>query len=69
VKQRDIRKLKTAEMKFMSNTAGYSLLDQRRNEDTVGEFKGHLVENKSAQYKQKWINHISGMEDITLNSI
>jgi hypothetical protein len=32
-KQRDKRKLKTAEVKFIRSTAGYSLLDCRRNED------------------------------------
>jgi len=29
-----IRRLKKAEMKFMRRTAGYSLLEDRRNEDT-----------------------------------
>jgi len=36
IKQIDVRRLKTAEMKFMGHTAGYSLLDHRRNE---GNFK------------------------------
>jgi len=31
LKQRDIRSLKTAEMKFMKHTAGYSLLGHRGN--------------------------------------
>jgi hypothetical protein len=35
LKQSDIRRIKTAEMKFMRDTAGYSLLDHRRNEDTT----------------------------------
>jgi len=34
LKQRDIRRLKTAEMKFTRRTAGYSLLDHRRNENS-----------------------------------
>jgi hypothetical protein len=38
LKQRDIRKLKKAEVKFMRHTAGYSLFDHRRNED-VEELK------------------------------
>jgi hypothetical protein len=33
VKQRDIRRLNTAEMKFMRHSAGCMLLDQGRNED------------------------------------
>jgi hypothetical protein len=30
--KKDIRRLKVAEMKFMTRTAGYSLRDHRRNE-------------------------------------
>jgi len=30
LKQKDVRRLKTAEMKFMRRTAEYSLLDHRR---------------------------------------
>jgi hypothetical protein len=33
-------------MKFMRRTAGYSLLDQRRNEDILEELKVDLVEKK-----------------------
>jgi len=29
--QRDIRRLRTADVKFMSHTTGYSLVDNRRN--------------------------------------
>jgi hypothetical protein len=39
LKQRDIRRLKTAEIIFMRTTAGYSLLDHRRNEDILRELK------------------------------
>jgi len=47
LKQReDIWILKTVEMKFMRRTAGYSLLDQRRNEDILEELKVDLVEKK-----------------------
>jgi hypothetical protein len=49
VKRRDIRKLRTAEMKFMRLTAGYSLLDHRRNEDILEEIKVHRVEKQLAQ--------------------
>jgi hypothetical protein len=43
LKQNDIRRLKTAEMKFMKRTAGYSLLDNRRNYMSE-EFKVDAVE-------------------------
>jgi hypothetical protein len=35
LKQRDIRRLKTAEMKFMRHRAEYNLLNHRRNEDIL----------------------------------
>jgi len=33
LKERNIRILKTTEIKFMRRTAGYTLLNHRRNED------------------------------------
>jgi hypothetical protein len=35
LKQGDIRRLRASKMKFMKNTAGYNLLDHRRNEDIL----------------------------------
>lgn len=37
LKQRDIRRLKAADMKFIKWTAGYNVLDHTRNEDVVEE--------------------------------
>jgi hypothetical protein len=51
-------------MKFMRRKVGYSLIDSRRNGDTL-ELKLDSVEKKLAQYKQKWLHHVSRMEDIT----
>jgi hypothetical protein len=50
----DLIRLKTEEMISMKRTVGYSLLDSRRNEDILEEFKLDPVEKKLAQYKQKW---------------
>jgi hypothetical protein len=55
---------KTAEMKFTRRTAGYNLLGHRRNGDVLEELNVNPVEKKSAQYKQKLLNHISGTEGI-----
>jgi hypothetical protein len=51
-------------MKFMRRTAEYSLLDHRRNEDILEELKVDSVEKKLARYKQKWLNHVSKIDDI-----
>jgi hypothetical protein len=51
-------------MKFIRHTAGYSLLDNRRNKDLLEELKVDPIEKKLAQYKQKWLNHVRRMKDI-----
>jgi hypothetical protein len=51
-------------MKFMRHRAGYSLLDHRRSENDLEELKVDSLENKLAQYKQSWLNHVSKMEDV-----
>jgi hypothetical protein len=48
----------------MRSTPGYSLLSQRRNEDTLGKLKVNPVEKKLALYEQKCLNHINRLEDI-----
>jgi hypothetical protein len=50
VKQKDIRRLKSEEMKFIRHTTGYSLLDHRRNEHILG-MKADLVKKKPTRYK------------------
>jgi hypothetical protein len=50
-RNKEIRELKTADVKFTRGTAGYSLLDHRRNED-ISEPKADAVAKKLAQYKQ-----------------
>jgi hypothetical protein len=51
-------------MKFMRLSAGYSLLDQRRTEYILKELKVDPAEKKLAQYKQKWLNNVSRLEDV-----
>jgi hypothetical protein len=41
---------------IQEHKAGYSLLDQRRNEDTLDELNVRPSDKKSAQYTQKWWN-------------
>jgi hypothetical protein len=47
--QRDIRRLKTTEMKFMKRTAGYSLLNHRKMKLFLEELKVDPIENKLTQ--------------------
>jgi len=47
----------------MRHTAGCSLLDHERNEHIL-QLEVHPVKKKLAQYKRKWLNLVSRMEDI-----
>jgi hypothetical protein len=62
-KQRDERRLKTAEMKFVTCTRGCSFLNHTRNEDILKELKVGSVKNILVQHKQKWLYHVR-TEDI-----
>jgi hypothetical protein len=43
MKQKDIRRLKTSNIKFTDRIAGYNLLDRRRNENILEEIKRTLI--------------------------
>jgi hypothetical protein len=64
VKQRDIRRLKTVEMKFMRSRAGYSPVNHRRNEDISVELKVDPAENKILQYKQNCLIMLAGWKTL-----
>jgi hypothetical protein len=49
--QKDVR-LKKTEIEFMRRTAGWSLLDHRRNEDVLEELKIDSTEKKLFRCKQ-----------------
>jgi hypothetical protein len=52
----------------MRITAGYNLLYHSKNEDILEQLKLVPVENTLAQCKQKWLNHVSRVEDIQNSS-
>jgi hypothetical protein len=59
LKGRGTRRLKAGHTIFMRRTAGYSLLDRRRNEDILEEINVDAVREKLVQYKQKWLNNVN----------
>jgi hypothetical protein len=65
LKQRDVRRLKTAESEFMTRKVGYSLVDKRRNEDISEALKVDSVEKNLANRKQKWLTPVIRMETLT----
>jgi len=41
----------------------YTVLDHRRNKDILEEIKVYSFKKKLAHYEDKWLNHVSRMED------
>jgi hypothetical protein len=54
LKQMALRRLKTAEMKFMTCAEGCNLLYHRRRKEILEELTVDPDEKKVAQYKQKY---------------
>jgi hypothetical protein len=51
-------------MKFIRRTEGQFIRPQKEWRNFRKKLKVDSVENKLAQYKQKWLNHVSNLEDI-----
>jgi DNA-binding FadR family transcriptional regulator len=50
-------------MKVFRRTAGYTLLDCKRNEEILEEFKVEAVDEKRRRYKSNFLRHITRMEN------
>ncbi|XP_067138864.1 uncharacterized protein [Centruroides vittatus] len=61
LKKKDIKRLQAAEMRFMRRTAGYTLLDHRRNEDILEELHMRELIEKLFTYRGKWLQRVSRM--------
>lgn len=62
VRNSDVQRLTTAEMRFLRRTAGYSLLDHKRNELITKELKITPIYEHLNHYRQKWLNHVNRMD-------
>jgi hypothetical protein len=45
------------EMEFYRRTAGYDLLDRKRNEEILEELKVEQFDEKLRRYKSNWLRH------------
>jgi hypothetical protein len=63
IKQCDKNRLRTAEMKHLQRTAGYTLLDHKRNEEILEELHVTPLEDKLCTYRHKWFQHVHRTED------
>jgi hypothetical protein len=56
--QQDKSRLKASEMKFLSRTAGYTLLDHKKNQDILQELNTTPVLEKITKYRHNWVKHV-----------
>jgi hypothetical protein len=55
------------EMKYLRRTAGYILIDYKRNETFLEEFHVTSLEQKIyCTYRRNWFQHVHEMEDYRL---
>jgi hypothetical protein len=59
--QQDKSRLKASEMKFLRRTAGYTLLDRKKNEDILQELNTTPVLENITKYRHNWVKHIHCM--------
>jgi hypothetical protein len=63
LRKQDKTGLTTSEMKFLRKTAGYTLMDHKQNEEIIQELRVAPIINKIQNYKTKWMQHVSRMDD------
>ncbi|KAJ4435830.1 hypothetical protein ANN_18449 [Periplaneta americana] len=64
-----IDRIKATEMKFLRRTAGYTLLDRKRNEEILEQLEVESVEEKISRYKFNWLDHERRMENSRIPTI
>jgi hypothetical protein len=50
-------------MKYLRWTAGYTLLDHKRNESILEELHVTPLDEKLSTYRHNWFQHVHRMED------
>ena len=60
---KQVQRINTAEMRFLRNIVGYSLLEYRRNEDIHNELKVENIIDKLTTFRVNWYNHITRIEN------
>ena len=63
LRKTDKKRITAAEMRFLRRTAGYTLLDRKRNTDILDEIKTTPILRKIRNYRKKWREHVDRMND------
>jgi hypothetical protein len=58
-----MKKLHTAEMRFLTSVKGCTRLDKIRNKDTRKELGVSSINGGIRTYRQDWLQHVEGMEE------
>ncbi|KAJ4448947.1 hypothetical protein ANN_00339 [Periplaneta americana] len=69
LKKKDVNRIKATEMKFLRRTAGYTILDRKRNEEILEQLEVESVEEKISRYKFNWLDHVRRMENSRIPKI
>jgi hypothetical protein len=63
IKHCEKNRIRTAEMKYLQRTAGYTLLSHKRNEEILEELHVTPLQDKLCTYRHKWFQHVHRTED------
>jgi hypothetical protein len=63
LKKKDKNQLTSIKIKFFRRTAGYTLLDLKRNEEILEELKVEPVDEKRRKYKSNCLRRVTRMEN------
>jgi hypothetical protein len=66
LKQCDKNRLRTAKMRCLQRTAGYTLLDSKRNEEILEYPHVTSLGQKLCTYRHNWFQDVHGMENYRL---
>ncbi|KAJ4446853.1 hypothetical protein ANN_13552 [Periplaneta americana] len=58
-----------AQLQIGRRTAGYTLLDRKRNEEILEQLEVESVEEKISRYKFNWLDHVRRMENSRIPKI
>jgi hypothetical protein len=61
IKERDARRIRAAEVKYMRRTAGYTRTDYKTNTQIAKKLKITPILDKLLEYKRNWIQHVNRM--------
>jgi ABC-type ATPase involved in cell division len=63
----DKSRLKASEIKFLRRTAGYTLLDHKKNENILQELNTTPVLENITKYRHNWAKHVHRMNNSTFS--